>query len=108
MDMVRVRIHCLPGRGLARRTARPATDTAVMGLGTGPIARRGADLARFGSGRLVPVSSPPWVAPEVCDLCPHPISEHVLWEPDTTCDGWMHCGAPDCEKCWHDWPALTE
>ena len=54
------------------------------------------------------MSSPPWVAPEVCDLCPHPISEHVLWEPDTTCDGWMHCGAPDCDTCWHDWPALTE
>ncbi|MGD9531414.1 MAG: hypothetical protein AB7O74_15250 [Candidatus Nanopelagicales bacterium] len=49
-----------------------------------------------------------WTLPEVCDLCPHPISEHVLWEPDTVCDGWMHCGAPGCDKCWHDWPALTE
>jgi hypothetical protein len=22
------------------------------------------------------------------------------------CAGWMHCGAPDCDKCWHDWPKL--
>jgi hypothetical protein len=49
----------------------------------------------------------PWVAPEVCDQCPHPISEHVLWEPDTTRAGWMHCGATGCAKCWHDWPQLS-
>jgi hypothetical protein len=25
------------------------------------------------------------------DRCEHPISTHVLWEPDEICDGWMHC-----------------
>jgi hypothetical protein len=39
-------------------------------------------------------------------LCPHPISEHVLWPPDTICDGWMHCRVPGCTTCWHDWPRL--
>lgn len=46
-----------------------------------------------------------WRAPTTCDLCPHPIGEHILWEPDTSCDGWMHCGAEGCTT-WHDWPKL--
>ncbi|MFI7606959.1 hypothetical protein ACIBTV_17715 [Micromonospora sp. NPDC049366] len=45
--------------------------------------------------------------PVVCDQCPHPISEHTLWEPDETCGGWMHCIAPGCDQCWHDWPRLS-
>ena len=28
-------------------------------------------------------------APAVCDQCPPPISDHVIWEPDETCGGWM-------------------
>nr|BFE56407.1 hypothetical protein GCM10020063_009330 [Dactylosporangium thailandense] len=43
--------------------------------------------------------------PVVCDQCPHPIREHVLWEPDEICGGWMHCTMPDCDRCWHEWPA---
>jgi hypothetical protein len=49
-----------------------------------------------------------WVAPEVCDLCPHPVSAHVLWPPDGLCGGWMHCAAEGCIKCWHEWPAVAE
>lgn len=48
-----------------------------------------------------------WAPPKVCDLCPHPIWEHVLWEPDEMCDGWMHWGGEGCTKCWHDWPRVT-
>lgn len=48
-----------------------------------------------------------WVPPTECDQCDHPISEHVLWEPDEICDGWMHCGAAECNTCWHAWPKLV-
>jgi hypothetical protein len=48
-----------------------------------------------------------WVPPTECDQCPHPISEHTLWPPDSTCAGWMHCQALECDKCWHDWPRLA-
>jgi hypothetical protein len=55
-----------------------------------------------------PTAQPPASAafspPSVCDQCPHPISEHTLWEPDHACRGWMHCTAPGCDRCWHDWP----
>lgn len=61
----------------------------------------------IGSVRVMAESGEVWVPPAVCDQCPHPISEHVLWTPDEICDGWMHCGAPDCNECWHDWPKLT-
>ncbi|NNH73738.1 hypothetical protein HLB23_28445 [Nocardia uniformis] len=50
--------------------------------------------------------SPQWIPPEVCDRCPHPISEHTVWKPDEECGGWMHCRAADCQ-CWHDWPRLA-
>jgi len=50
--------------------------------------------------------TPVWTPPEACDQCPHPISEHTLWEPDLVEKGWMHCRAPGCDKCWHEWPAL--
>lgn len=46
-----------------------------------------------------------WVLPTACDQCAHPVSEHVVWEPDEFCGGWMHCTAPGCTKCWHEWPS---
>lgn len=47
-----------------------------------------------------------WERLTECDQCPHPIAEHVLWEPDEICEGWMHCTADGCTQCWHQWPAL--
>ena len=51
-----------------------------------------------------------WKPPETCDQCPHPIKEHVLWEPEVDKeDGWMFCGVkeedeqPGCRECWHTW-----
>jgi hypothetical protein len=54
------------------------------------------------------MSAVPWTRPTECDRCEHPISAHVLWEPDEICDGWMHCIAPDCMTCWHHWPKLSD
>jgi hypothetical protein len=34
-----------------------------------------------------------WQPPKTCDQCPHPISEHTIWEPDSDEAGWMHCRA---------------
>ena len=51
---------------------------------------------------------PGWKRPISCNQCPHPLSEHVLWEPDEFNGGWMHCTVPGCTMCWHRWPALDE
>jgi hypothetical protein len=29
------------------------------------------------------------------------IEDHVIWEPEPDEEGWMHCTAPGCDKCWH-------
>jgi hypothetical protein len=52
------------------------------------------------------VNAPAWEPPESCDQCPRPISEHTIWEPELAEAGWMHCRAPGCKDCWHDWPRL--
>ena len=54
-----------------------------------------------------PMSGPAWQPPATCDQCPHPISEHTSWEPEPEEAGWMHCRAPGCVKCWHEWPSLA-
>lgn len=54
------------------------------------------------------VSLREWAAPTECDLCPHPIVDHTLWEPDAIENGWMICAAAECDECWHEWPRLTE
>jgi hypothetical protein len=62
---------------------------------------------RVGKPTALPSISAAFTPPSVCDQCPHPIGEHALWEPDETCGGWMHCTAPGCDQCWHDWPRLS-
>jgi hypothetical protein len=56
---------------------------------------------------LVPKpSDPEFVPPDSCDICPHPISQHVIDPPTTDGeDGYMFCGAPVCDyPCWHEFP----
>ena len=48
-----------------------------------------------------------WSPPEACDQCSHPIGDHVVWKPGNGESGWMHCEAPGCYACWHDWPAVS-
>jgi hypothetical protein len=57
---------------------------------------------------MVDRESGAYVRPEFCGRCPHPISDHVLWEPDAQCGGWMHCTADGCMNCWHEWSRLSE
>ena len=49
-----------------------------------------------------------WTRPKTCDQCEHDIASHTIWEPDSVEAGWMHCTAPGCTRCWHQWPATNE
>ena len=49
-----------------------------------------------------------WTRPMKCDQCPHPISEHTIWNSDELCAGWMHCTADGCTTCWHSWPRPSQ
>jgi hypothetical protein len=59
-----------------------------------------------GDKRLAPAAA--WLPPAECDVCPHPISRHYIWEPDEGCTGWMTCEIEPYDGCWHSYPALLE
>lgn len=83
-----------------RHPERSAILGGVAALGFGMVVGRRFD-DQYATAR-------DWTAPETCDQCPHPMSEHTHSRPTDDETGWMHCQAPGCEACWHDWPALRE
>lgn len=75
---------------------RPGSDGAIL-----------VAVAPHAGPTIVPRPSDPLFQPPLsCDLCPHPIDDHVIMSPTLDGeDGFMHCGAPKCDfPCWHVFP----
>jgi hypothetical protein len=90
-----------PPRAAVRAGQRPARSrdlggaASVLGSSVGLGFGAGVRVPPLGADPGRPLGDdgpmPEWSPPTECDQCPHPIADHVLWEPDTICGGWMHC-----------------